>query len=31
MGLMQFGLIYGYFAVSRWDVLLRSHFPAGLG
>lgn len=24
-------LFGGYFAVCRWDVLLRSHFLAGLG
>jgi len=31
MGLMLFGLIHGYLTVSRWEVLLRSHFLAGLG
>lgn len=31
MGLMLFGLIYGYLAVCRWEVLLRSQFLAGLG
>ena len=31
MGLMLFGLIYGYLTVCRWEVLLRSHFLAGLG
>jgi len=31
MGLVMFGLIYGYLALSRWDVLLRSHFLMGLG
>jgi len=31
MGLVLFGLIYRYLALSRWDVLLRSHFLIGLG
>lgn len=31
MGLMLFGLIYGYLAVCRWEVLQRSYFLAGLG
>jgi hypothetical protein len=31
MGLMLFGLIYGYLAVYRWDVLQRSYFLAGVG
>jgi hypothetical protein len=31
MGLVLFGLIYGYLALPRWDVLLRSHFLIGLG
>jgi len=31
MGMVMFGLIYGYLALSRWDVLLRSHFLMGLG
>jgi len=31
MGLMLFGLIYGYLAVYRWDVLQKSYFLAGLG
>ena len=31
MGLMLFGLIYGYLAVYRWEVLQRSSFLAGLG
>ena len=31
MGLVLFGLIYGYLALCRWDVLLRSHFLIGLG
>jgi len=31
MGLLLFGLIYGYLLLSRWDVLLRSHFLIGLG
>jgi len=30
-GLVQFGLVYGYLAQCRWDVLLRSHFWIGLG
>ena len=28
MGLMLFGLIYGYLAVCRWDVLQKSYFLA---
>jgi hypothetical protein len=31
MGLVLLGLIYGYLALCRWDVLLRSHFLIGLG
>ena len=31
MGLMLFGLIYGYLVVLRWEVLHRSYFLAGLG
>ena len=31
IGLMLFGLIFGYLAVCRWEVLLQSHFLAGLG
>ena len=31
LGLMLFGLIYGYLSVCRWDVLLGSYFLAGLG
>ena len=31
MGLMLFGLIYGYLAVYRWEVLQRSYFLGGLG
>ena len=31
MGLMLFGLIYGYLAVCRWDVLQRAYFLAALG
>jgi len=31
LGLVQFGLIYGYLALSRWEMLLRSHFLIGLG
>ena len=31
MGLMLFGLIYGYLTVFRWDVLQKSYFLAGLG
>ena len=31
MGLMLFGLIYGYLTVYRWDVLQKSYFLAGLG
>lgn len=31
VGLMLFGLIYGYLAVYRWEVLQRSYFLAGLG
>jgi hypothetical protein len=31
MGLMLFGLIYGYLAVFRWEVLQTSYFLSGLG
>jgi len=31
MGLILFGLIYGYLAVCRWDVLQRSYFLAAVG
>jgi hypothetical protein len=31
IGLILFGLIFGYLAVCRWEVLLQSHFLAGLG
>jgi hypothetical protein len=31
MGLILFGLIYGYLTVYRWDVLQKSYFLAGLG
>jgi hypothetical protein len=31
MGLMLFGLIYGYLAVYQWEVLRRSYFLSGLG
>src|SRR5262249_38773619 len=31
MGLMLFGLTFGYLVVCRWEVLLQSHFLAGLG
>src|SRR5215471_21005686 len=31
MGLILFGLIYGYLTLYRWDVLQKSHFLAGLG
>jgi len=31
MGLMLFGLIYGYLAVCGWDVLQRSYFLAAVG
>jgi hypothetical protein len=31
MGLMLFGMIYGYLAVCRWDVLQRSYFLAAVG
>jgi len=31
MGLLLFGLIYGYLALFRWDVLPRSHFLIGIG
>ena len=31
MGLMLFGLVYGYLTVYRWDVLQKSYFLAGLG
>jgi hypothetical protein len=31
MGLMLFGLIYGFLTVYRWDVLQKSYFLAGLG
>jgi hypothetical protein len=31
MGLMLFGLIYGYMTVYQWEVLHRSYFLSGLG
>ena len=31
LGLMLFGLIYGYLTVCRWEVLRGSYFLAGLG
>ncbi len=31
MGLMLFGLIYGYLTVYQWEVLERSYFLSGLG
>ena len=31
LGLMLFGLIYGYLTVCRWEVLQESYFLAGLG
>ena len=31
MGLMLFGLIYGYLTLYRWDVLQKSYFLAGVG
>ena len=31
MGLMLFGLIYGYLTVYHWEVLRRSYFLSGLG
>ena len=31
MGLMLFGLIYGYLTVYQWEVLRRSYFLSGLG
>jgi hypothetical protein len=31
MGLMLFGLIYGYLSVCRWEVLKGSYFLTGLG
>ena len=31
MGLILFGLIYGYLAVYQWEVLRRSYFLSGLG
>lgn|SRR5215468_5608425 len=31
VGLMLFGLIYGYLTVCRWEVLPRSYFLVGLG
>ena len=31
MGLMLFGLIYGYLTVYHWEVLHRSYFLSGLG
>ena len=31
MGLMLFGLIYGYLTLYRWDVLQKSYFLAGPG
>jgi hypothetical protein len=30
MGLMPFGLIYGYFTLCRWEVLQKSYFLIGL-
>lgn len=31
IGLILFGLIYGYLAMYRWEVLQSSYFLAGLG
>jgi len=31
MGLMLFGLVYGYLTVCRWEVLQQSYFLAALG
>src|SRR5262250_2533106 len=31
LGLMLFGLVYGYLSLCRWDVLHESYFLAGLG
>ena len=31
MGLLLFGLIYGYMVVYRWEVLRTSYFLAGTG
>src|SRR5215813_9054463 len=31
MGLILFGLVYGYLAVCRWEVLQKSYFLAALG
>lgn len=31
MGLLLFGLIYGYVAVCRWEELQTSYFLAGIG
>ncbi len=31
LGLMLFGLTYGYLSVCRWEVLQGSYFLAGLG
>ena len=31
LGLLLFGLIYGYLSVCRWDVLQGSYFLAALG
>lgn len=31
MGLMLFGLIYGYLTACRWEMLLHSYYLAGLG
>ena len=31
MQLILFGLIFGYLAVCRWEVLLHSDYLAGLG
>src|SRR5215469_10669009 len=31
MGLILFGLIYGYLTVCQWEVLQRSYFLSGLG
>ena len=31
MGLLLFGVIYGYMVVCRWEVLHTSYFLAGAG
>jgi len=31
MGLILFGLIFGYLTMCRWEVLLHSYFLVGLG